>query len=272
MRDISNAAHRLVFLTVNSSFSHSSLALPLLHSACRELENWEWLRYDMTSSSDVISAVRDIYNLHCDLLVTDLYLFNRQTAMDVLQRIHTLQPECRIAVGGPECLGEGAEELLQQYPFLDKIFRGEGEEIFRDYLEKLESALPFDFFSRDAASRRANGHFDPERAEIIDSIHGIINDARELIRAHYNSDIRMQTVSVRLLERHADFCDLIADWMAAKTRGHIALAEELYNKARIECGKFEAEWEYLFDHSLFFSEYGYTQSQKSKSLDTITIE
>ena len=138
MGNISNAAHRLVFLTVNSSYSHSSLALPLLHSACCDVANWEWLRYDMTNASDVLSAVRDIYDLHCDLLATDLYLFNRQTAMDVLQRIHTLQPECRIAVGGPECLGEGAEELLQQYPFLDKIFRGEGEEIFRDYLENFD--------------------------------------------------------------------------------------------------------------------------------------
>ena len=126
MGNMSNAAHRLVFLTVNSSYSHSSLALPLLHSACCDLTSWEWFRYDMTNASDVISAVRDICDLHCDLLATDLYLFNRQTAIDVLQRIHTLQPECRIAVGGPECLGEGAEKLLQQYPFLDRIFRGEG--------------------------------------------------------------------------------------------------------------------------------------------------
>ena len=134
----STIPHRLVFLTVNSSFSHSSLALPLLHSACRELPNWEWLRYDMTIASDVMTAVRDIASLQCDLLATDLYLFNRHTAMDVLQRFHVIAPECRIAVGGPECLGEGAEELLRQHPYLDRIFRGEGEEIFRDYLENFD--------------------------------------------------------------------------------------------------------------------------------------
>lgn len=126
--------HRLVFLTVNSSYSHSSLALPLLHCACRELSNWEWIRYDMTNDSNIIEAVRYIYNQHCDLLVTDLYLFNRQTALDVLQRYHALKPDCRIAVGGPECLGDGAEELLKLYPWLDCVFRGEGEHIFYEYL------------------------------------------------------------------------------------------------------------------------------------------
>ena len=126
--------HRLLFLTVNCSYSHSSLALPLLHSACADLTDWEWNRYDMTIGEDVMTAVRDIASRQCDLIVTDLYLFNRQVAMDVLQRYHALDHRCRFAVGGPECLGDGAVTLLHEYPWLDCVFRGEGEEIFRDYL------------------------------------------------------------------------------------------------------------------------------------------
>lgn len=133
---------RLVFLTVNSSYSHSSLALPLLHQACRDLENWEFLRYDMTIKEDVLTAVQAIDSLRCDLLAADLYLFNSSVALEVLQRCHALAPQCRIAVGGPECLGDGAEELLKRYPFLDCVFRGEGEEIFRDYLEHFDDENP----------------------------------------------------------------------------------------------------------------------------------
>lgn len=131
--------YRLLFLTVNSSFSHSSLALPLLHTACKNLANWEWVRYDMTIASDVMSALEEIYSYRCDLLATDLYLFNRQTALEVLERYHTLAPSCRIVAGGPECLGSGADELLEKYPFLDCVFRGEGENIFREYLENIFS-------------------------------------------------------------------------------------------------------------------------------------
>ena len=130
--------HRLLFLTVNSSYSHSSLALPLLHSACYDLEQWQWMRCDVTNGSDLMSTVRYINSCRCDLLATDLYLFNRQTAMEILQRCHVLDPACRIVVGGPECLGEGAVELMQMYPFLDRVFRGEGEAVFRDYLEHFD--------------------------------------------------------------------------------------------------------------------------------------
>ena len=113
MQQYSKIKHRLLFLTVNCSFSHSSLALPLLHSACRDLTDWEWLRYDMTNASDIMEAVSEIYAQQPDLLAVGLYLFNRQTALEVLERYHALAPECRIVVGGPECLGEGAEELLK---------------------------------------------------------------------------------------------------------------------------------------------------------------
>ena len=140
----STEKRRLLFLTVNSSYSHSSLALPLLHSACRDLTQWEWFRYDMTIQEDVMNAVRRIRSFDCDLLVSNLYLFNRGTVLEILRRYHILAPECRIAVGGPECLGDGAQELLAQYPWLDRVFRGEGEECFRLYLENfdLPSSLP----------------------------------------------------------------------------------------------------------------------------------
>ena len=126
--------HKLVFLTVNCSFSHSSLALPLLHIACSELTGWEWFRYDMTNAEYVMTAVRKIASYSPNLLLTDLYLFNRVIALDVLQRYHAFAPQCRIVAGGPECLGDGAEALLSAYPWLDCVIRGEGEETLRDYL------------------------------------------------------------------------------------------------------------------------------------------
>ena len=137
--------HKLVFLTVNCSFSHSSLALPLLHNACADFSEWEWYRYDMTNAEDVMSAVRNIASYSPDLLLTDLYLFNRVTALDVLHRYHALVPQCRIVAGGPECLGDGADALLSAYPWLDCVIRGEGEESLRDYLlhfDDLPRTLP----------------------------------------------------------------------------------------------------------------------------------
>ena len=138
MKTACQEKHKLVFLTVNSSYSHSSLALPLLHSACRELTQWEWLRCDVTLKEDVMTAVRQIAAAECDLLAVTLYLFNRQRVLEILQRVHALMPRCRIVAGGPECLGEGAEALLREYPYLDCVFRGEGEELFCRYLKEFD--------------------------------------------------------------------------------------------------------------------------------------
>ena len=62
MSSTPSTKRRLLFLTVNSSYSHSSLALPLLHNACRDLTEWEWLRYDMTLDSNILAGVRDIHS------------------------------------------------------------------------------------------------------------------------------------------------------------------------------------------------------------------
>ena len=140
MDTTSPVKRKLVFLTVNSSYSHSSLALPLLHNACRELTQWEWGRCDVTLKEDVMSAVRQIAAKECDLLAVTLYLFNRQRVLEILQRFHALAPQCRIVVGGPECLGEGAETLLAECPWLNCVFRGEGEELFLRYLKEFDDA------------------------------------------------------------------------------------------------------------------------------------
>ncbi len=140
---------------------------------------------------------------------------------------------------------------------------------FRDYLRSLYEALPFSVFSRDMARARDEVYYNPEASKKIATIRDITKEGRELIKEHYNSDVRIQTASVRLLEHHADFCDLISDWMVAKTNGEDDLATELYNKARIEFGKREYALQTYFDHFTYFGEYSYADLQKSKSKESI---
>ena len=160
------------------------------------------------------------------------------------------------------------EEIEEEY--LSAAY-GEDWQRFRDYLVRLEDALPYDFFSRDEAAKRPMGHYDPEMAKRIATIPEITKEGRALIEAHYNSDYRVQTVLIRMLEKHAIFCDLISDWMAAKARGEIDLAERLLDKARVECGKFELQLERYFDHGLYFSEYTHCQRTKKDAGNTIHI-
>ena len=154
------------------------------------------------------------------------------------------------------------EEIEEDY--LSHLY-GEDWKEFRAYLLKLEAALPFDFFSRDSARLRDNCHTDPEMAKSIASIRSITEKGRMLIKDHYNSDYRVRTVGVRLLEKHADYCDLTSDWIGAKARGEFDLAKDLLEVARIETGKFEAEIRRYFDHGMIFGECYHTLSATSKS-------
>ena len=158
------------------------------------------------------------------------------------------------------------EEIQEEY---FSCAYGEDWKEFRDYLGKLQEAIPFDFFSRDEARNRKNVHYDPKMAKQIASVREITKDGRKLIAEHYNSDYRIRTVSVRLLEYHAEFCELLSDWLSAKADGELEKAAKLYEKARIQCGKREIEFEKYFDHGMFFAEHSWALNQKSPAKDAI---
>ena len=149
-----------------------------------------------------------------------------------------------------------SEEILEDY--FSHIYGTEWEK-FRDYLIELGEALPFEMLEVGLLLMTPGGEDEkramitrPEYTERLSRVREITTRGRELIRTHYNSDARVQTVSVRLLERHAELCDMLADALIERTRDNLAEALELFHKARVEFGKYEREIERYFDHFLCF--------------------
>ena len=77
---------------------------------------------------------------------------------------------------------------------------GEDWRLFSDTLKKLSDAVPYEYMSMDHANARANAYYDPEMKPRIDSLAVISDELLALVKGHYNSDDRIKTVSVRLLE------------------------------------------------------------------------
>lgn len=125
---------KLVWLTINSSWSHSSLALPLLHTACRQCKEWQWEKYAGTIKDDPGTIACKISGMAPDLVCASVYIFNRAFVLEVLERVRVLLPHVRIAIGGPECLGGGAAEIVEKCHFIDYACRGEGETIMPSLL------------------------------------------------------------------------------------------------------------------------------------------
>ena len=130
------------FLSVNSSFSHSSLALPILHAAAKNIQNWQWTQTECTILSDPATVAIELAAADPDVIGCTLYLFNRNHALDILSRFHRLKPETKIVLGGPECTHESGRELLHNYPFIHTVFIGEAEGIFAEYLANFSDSMP----------------------------------------------------------------------------------------------------------------------------------
>jgi hypothetical protein len=132
---------KLVWLAVNASHAHSSLALPLVQSACAAVPGVSWQAVSTALHDDPAAVTAAVWSAQPDLVAATLYLFNRRLVLEVLARLKALLPACTLIVGGPECLGDN-RELLRQNPCLDIAVRGEGEAVLPEVLRRLGLAAP----------------------------------------------------------------------------------------------------------------------------------
>lgn len=124
---------KILWIDLNSSYAHSSLALPALHAQIMTAPSIEWEIVSATINENTGMIVDEIYRHRPDILAATTWLFNHEQLMHVASRVKALLPEACLVLGGPEFLGDN-EEFLRKNPFVDCVFRGEGEEVFPQWL------------------------------------------------------------------------------------------------------------------------------------------
>lgn len=122
----------IVFLAVNSSYSHSALAAWCLKAALPE-GSAGWRTIEVTVKDDPLAVEEAIQAARPDVLAATLYLFNRAFLDPLLSRVRARLPDCLILVGGPECLGDN-RHLVTPIGAADAAIRGEGEIALRELL------------------------------------------------------------------------------------------------------------------------------------------
>ncbi|MBQ2876700.1 MAG: DUF4838 domain-containing protein [Clostridia bacterium] len=140
------------------------------------------------------------------------------------------------------------EEILEEY--LSCAF-GEDWKEFRDYLDKLGAAFDFEYMEGQRSANIDIGlYYNPSHAESLLSVREIVKEGRRLVEAHFNSDYRIRTVSVRLLGDHADYAEMLCEAVAAKALGKDDEADALFSKLKLEFGKREVYIEPYYDQGL----------------------
>lgn len=124
---------KILWLDLNSSYAHSSLALPALHAQIGEGPGYEWEIVSATINENIGMVVGEICRHQPDILAATCWLFNHEPLIHIVSRVKALLPYTCIILGGPEFLGDN-ETFLRCNPFVDCVFRGEGEEEFPRWL------------------------------------------------------------------------------------------------------------------------------------------
>lgn len=135
---------RILWLDINASYSHSSLAIPALHAQLsKSIKDRDiWRVVSGSINKDTTYYLSEISEFSPDIILSTLWLFNHKKVISVLERAKALSPNVRIILGGPEFLGDNRDFLTKNH-FTEAIFRGEGEDIFPEFIATIESVRSY---------------------------------------------------------------------------------------------------------------------------------
>ena len=102
----------------------------------------------------------------------------------------------------------------------------------------------------DSADPSIGTHYNPDRARKLEAVAELTATALQLAKQHRAMPTRPQTVAYRLLERHAEYCQGLAEVFTDKALGHNQDALEKLNRFTADFGKYDYELENQFDFNL----------------------
>ena len=121
---------KIILTAVNAKYIHSNLAVYTLQASAEKAGVFPEIR-EFTINQSKDSMLRSLFLAYADVVCVSCYIWNISIVEDLITEYHKISPETKIWLGGPE-VSYHAEEMLEQYPFLDGIMKGEGEITFRE--------------------------------------------------------------------------------------------------------------------------------------------
>ena len=142
---------KILLTTLNSKYVHSNLALKYLYAVAQPWsDHVELKEYTINNTSDYVfgELIRGDYDVIC----FSCYIWNIRQICDLVENLKKARPKVKIALGGPEVSFE-TEAFLKEHDWADFILMGEGEGVFKHFLEELFTDTP-DFAAVDGLAWR----------------------------------------------------------------------------------------------------------------------
>ena len=130
---------KILWLDINSSYSHSSVALPAIHAQVSQHQEWEWCVVRGTINDNPGALAAAVAEREPDVIAATFWLFTHQMQIEVLSRAVQLLGDVKVVCGGPEFLGDN-EDFLRRNTFVNAVVRGEGEIALPKYLAAINDS------------------------------------------------------------------------------------------------------------------------------------
>lgn len=126
---------KFLWLDINASYSHSSLALPALEAQLDQniREKCLWKVVTGTIKTRIEEIIPQILEFQPQYIFATGWLFNIKYLLSVLSRTSAIDNTAKIVLGGPEFLGDN-KKFLTDNPFVTAVFKGEGESVFNKFI------------------------------------------------------------------------------------------------------------------------------------------
>lgn len=127
---------KVVLAAVNAKYIHSNLAVYSLKKYAEKYGNneHEIIIKEYTINQYVDEMIADIYKEHADVLGFSCYIWNIEYIIQLINDLKTISSDLQIIVGGPE-VSYNPEEVLARHSNIDYVMYGEGEEIWKQFLD-----------------------------------------------------------------------------------------------------------------------------------------
>ena len=126
---------------------------------------------------------------------------------------------------------------------------------FLAYLEKMNEIFPYALLSVKTAEGGMKKTLDTSAADVarLDGLGDLLAIGKKLVQSHYNSDVRVQTVSARLLERHIVYVEKFTGAIREKLLGNDEIALQSFQEFMKDFGAYEAFMQPYYDQVMTFS-------------------
>jgi len=110
-----------------------------------------------------------------------------------------------------------AEEIAEDY--LSHVY-GKDWKLFEEYFRELGECIDWKYLvGLNSADPRVSPYYNPAVAAKMEELPPVLEKGRRLVQEHFNSEFRVQTVSIRLLQYHIELCEHLAEVLKPKARG-----------------------------------------------------